>query len=107
MSIVKKEKPRLIPHKMLNYFNHLKEEEIKKQQGGALNDIINSIKEFIKTNYGFVIIVALILVLLYVRYLEVNRRKEKIKIYIDETKKKKHKLKSILKKKKYDEYEYY
>lgn len=88
---------------MVAYFNHLKEEEMKKQQGGRFDGLLDKIKQFIITNYGFVIILVLIIVLLYVRYIEVNKRKEKIKIYIDESRKNKRKLKSILKKKKYDD----
>lgn len=105
MSLVKTAKPKLIPHKMVAYFNNLKEEEMKKQQGGTFNGLLEKLKQFIITNYGFVIILVLIIILLYVRYIEVNKRKEKIKLYIDESRKNKHKFKSILKKKKYnDEY---
>lgn len=98
MSLVKKDKPKLIPNKMIEYFTRIKEEEMKNQIGGS-KEILNKIKIFILTNYGFVILIALICILLYIRYIEVNRRKEKIKIYIEENKQNKRKLKSILKRK--------
>lgn len=98
MSFVKKEKPRLIPNKMIQYFINLREKESKIQFGGS-KEILNKIKEFIKINYGFVLIVTLICILLYVRYIEVDRRKEKIKLIMEENKNNKKKVKPILKKK--------
>ena len=96
MSFSKKNKPKLIPTKMVEYFAHMRHEENKNQIGGTGKQILNKIKEFIMINYGFVILVTLICILLYIRYIEVNRRKENIKTYIEETKQ--NKKKSILKK---------
>jgi hypothetical protein len=40
-----------------------------------------SVWNFIKDNYGFFLMVTLIILLLYVRYVEVNARKKKISKY--------------------------
>ena len=39
----------------------------------------NNLVEFIKENYGFVLIITLLIILLYVRYIEVSKKKKNIK----------------------------
>jgi replicative superfamily II helicase len=46
--------------------------------------VLSPLWEFIKENYGFFIIVTLISILLYVRYIEVSIRKERMKKVIDQ-----------------------
>jgi len=97
-------KPKLVENKLIKYYNDKKsqkelkikiaEEELQKKKIEAeLNNIpeestykkiLNPVWEFIKENYGFFIIITLILILLYVRYIEVCKRKRKMKDIIDE-----------------------
>lgn len=92
-------KPRLVDKKIIKFHvNKIKniENESKIQQEDIIkknieikeinnnkwyNKCISYIWAFIKENYGFVTIITLLIVLLYVRYLEVNRRKIKLKKY--------------------------
>jgi hypothetical protein len=112
-------KPKLVETKLVKYFNDkFKQKEIKAKieqedlikQGGDLkggqNDsqplykkIGTNIWEFFKENYGFFILSFLIILLLYVRYIEVSRRKEKMKNIINQINEQ-QKIKSILKKQK-------
>ncbi len=96
-------KPRLVDKKIVRFYSDqyrqkdqldkFKQEEVIKQQ--QIHEIIipqetfgtlcyNSFMDFIKENYGFVILFTLIFVLLYVRYVEVCHRKEKIKNIIQQ-----------------------
>ncbi len=102
-------KPKLVEPKIYKYYNEklrtkelknkMKQEEIIKQQEEANISVIEpdpwykkvgeSIWEFIKENYGFFLIISLISILLYVRYIEVNSRKKKMKDAIDKINKEK------------------
>lgn len=90
-------KPRLVEKKLIKFHtNKIKNIEIDKQIKEDIvikekieleeikankwyNKCLTIILNFIKENYGFVLIVTLLLILLYVRYLEVEKRKAKIK----------------------------
>jgi hypothetical protein len=102
-------KPKLIEPKIYKYYNEklrtkelkekIKQDEIIKQQELAnipvilpdpwYKKIFVNIWEFIKENYGFFLIISLIIILLYVRYIEVNSRKKKMKDAIDKINKEK------------------
>jgi hypothetical protein len=85
-------KPKLIENKIVKYYN-AKNKQNKLNQPDVNEQIIheplhkkltNLVWEFIKENYGFFIILILVIILLYVRYIEVNKRKEKMKKIIDQ-----------------------
>lgn len=102
-------KPKLVEPKLYKYYNEkirtkelkekMKQDEILKQQEIANIPVIQpdtwykkmfaSIWEFIKEKYGFFLIISLISILLYVRYIEVNSRKKKMKDAIDKINKEK------------------
>ena len=63
-------KPKLVESKLVNYYNNkIKAIELKQQLE----------TESIKANYGFVLLISLIIILLYIRYIEVTRRKKQLK----------------------------
>ena len=88
-----KAKPNLIDLKMLkNYDNKIKNRYIietpqiivpEKSENNYLmivkNIIFNYLKNIIEEYYGFIIFIILFLILLYIRYIEVSKRKEKIR----------------------------
>ncbi len=102
-------KPKLVEPKIYKYYNDklrikelkqkIKQDEILKQQELAnipviepdpwYKKMLESIWECIKENYGFFLIITLISILLYVRYIEVNSRKIKMKNAIDNINKEK------------------
>ena len=97
-------KPKLVENKLIKYYNDKKsqkelkiklvEEELQKKNleidannipvEPIYKKLLNPVWMFIKENYGFFIIITMILILLYVRYIEVCKRKNKMKDIIDE-----------------------
>ena len=102
-------KPKLVEPKIYKYYNKkIKTKELKekikqdeKNKQIELENIpvilpdpwyktmFGSIWEFIKENYGFFLIITLISILLYVRFIEVNSRKKKMKDTIEKINKEK------------------
>ena len=103
MSFNSYRKPRLVEPKLSKYYiDKIKEKEKKskialeevtkqKMELELLNQpaepfhkkISNYIYEFIIENYGFVIMTSLLSILLYVRYIEVNKRKAQLKEVVE------------------------
>lgn len=97
-------KPKLVENKLIKYYNDKKsqkklkikliEEELQKKKlelevnnipvEPIYKKILNPVYELIKEYYGFFIIITLISILLYVRYIEVCKRKNKMKDIIDQ-----------------------
>jgi hypothetical protein len=97
-------KPKLVENKLIKYYNDKKsqkelrikliEEELQKKNleidvnnipvEPIYKKILNPVYELIKEYYGFFIIITLISILLYVRYIEVCKRKNKMKDIIDQ-----------------------
>jgi hypothetical protein len=78
-------KPNLVEKKIIKYHNKknndIKDQEIfnnELKQNHWYNNYLVYISTFIKENYGFVLLFSLIIILLYVRYIEVNKRKKQI-----------------------------
>lgn len=80
-------KPKLVDSKLIKYYNEknkavveVKEPDVVEVIEETIQDkIYEYMKKFIIENYGFVILFSLILLLLYVRYIEVSKKKKKIK----------------------------
>ena len=108
-------KPKLVESKLVNYYNNKIKAitlaaELEKEQINNVNNvnnvnninnviipeitwrkkIFNNIIAFIKANYGFVLLLSLIIILLYIRYIEVTRRKQQLKDLHEKTKKTKN-----------------
>lgn len=83
-------KPKLIESKLLKYYNNkYKFQPVVDVQPVEIpipfyQKILDYIWIFIKNNYGFFILFILIITLLYIRYIEVNKRKEKLKELLDD-----------------------
>lgn len=102
-------KPKLVEPKIYKYYNEkIKTKELKEkikqdekikqlelenipviQPDPWYKKMFGSIWEFIKENYGFFLIITLISILLYVRFIEVNSRKKKMKDTIEKINKEK------------------
>lgn len=90
-------KPKLVEKNILKYINNKKKQkylakveaeqkeiiqkeiEIEVQSQTWYGTIGKQIWEFIKENYGFVLLISLISLLLFIRYIECNKKKQKIK----------------------------
>lgn len=83
-------RPSLVEKKILKFVNMKKQRKIQieqdkleqikiEQENTTFNKISTYTIDFIKENYGFVLLVFLIGLLLFVRYVECNKRKDKIK----------------------------
>jgi hypothetical protein len=86
-------KPKLVEPKLAKYFiNKINEQQTKIAQDALLKveeetifkKYLMKIYDFIYNNYGFVLINTLLIILLYVRYVEVSRRKSKMKKIINQ-----------------------
>jgi hypothetical protein len=86
-------KPKLVEPKLAKYFiNKINEQQTKIAQESLLKveeetifkKYLMKIYDFIYNNYGFVLINSLLIILLYVRYVEVSRRKSKMKKIINQ-----------------------
>jgi hypothetical protein len=86
-------KPKLVEPKLAKYFiNKINEQQTKIAQDALLKveeetifkKYLMKIYDFIYNNYGFVLINSLLIILLYVRYVEVSRRKSKMKKIINQ-----------------------
>ena len=105
-------RPKLVESNILKYVNTMKKQkylakkeieqkviqekeiEIEVQSKTWYNKMSDYICEFIKENYGFVLLFILIILLLLIRYIECNKRKDRIKDIVvkyanDKTRKKK------------------
>ena len=107
MSFYTNNKPKLVESKLVKYYynknrvtdikqNDIKQTDIKQQLQITnpieeynipikkwYSDIVEYSWDFIKNNYGFVLISSLLIILLYIRYIEVTKRKDKIKDIIN------------------------
>ena len=90
-------KPKLVEKNILKYINNKKKQkyiakveaeqkeiaqkeiEIEVSSQTWYGTIGKQIWEFIKENYGFVLLISLISLLLFIRYIECNKKKQKIK----------------------------
>jgi hypothetical protein len=105
-------RPKLVERNILKYVNNMKKQkylakkdieqkemkekeiELEVHSKTWYNNVSDYICDFIKENYGFVLLFILIIILLLIRYIECNKRKDKIKDIVvkyanDKTKKKK------------------
>ena len=70
-----KSKPKLIDLELLKIYNNkIKDKYITNNNKNYLNNILNIFKNY----YGILSFIILFIILLYIRYIEVARRREKI-----------------------------
>ncbi len=81
------EEPKLIDKKLIIYFRDYKHNRPKTFFENSCTNCIN----FSKNNYGFILLFILLSILLYVRYIEVNKKKQYIKKLVEQKKLKKQK----------------
>ena len=72
--------PHLVNKKLIQYFVNYKNNKEKSKINFFHLDIFN----FVKKNYGFVILMSLFIILLYIRYIDVNRKKKYLKQIAEE-----------------------
>jgi len=80
-------RPNLVENKILkHYTNKFLKKEVTFNNNyyfyEKFKDILFIFLFFIKNNYGFFILIFSILLLLYIRYIEVNKKKEILKKYL-------------------------
>ena len=96
-------KPSLVEKKILKFVNFKKQkkflmeqeklEQIKlEEENTTFNKVSTFCVEFIKENYGFILLTILIGILLFVRYIECNKKKDKIKEIVTKHANKKKKV---------------
>ncbi len=83
--------PTLIDKKLIIYFKDYKQNRPKGLFESTCDNCIN----FSKNNYGFILLFILLSLLLYVRYIEVNKKKKYIKKLVEQKKLKKQKIVKI------------
>jgi hypothetical protein len=83
--------PTLVDKKLIIYFKDYKQNRPKGFFESTCTNCIN----FSKKNYGFILLFILLSVLLYVRYIEVNKKKKYIKKLVEQKKLKKQKIVKI------------
>ena len=80
---ISSKRPKLVEGKVVKFFNDRKEAEKEIEIITASDTWYENIKQYLletfKENWGFFILIILVTILLWVRYIEVNNRKEKIK----------------------------
>jgi hypothetical protein len=80
-------KPKLVESKIINRYNDKILKKVMIKENNFVNEkikyLFSLLLTFIKNNYGFFLLFISIFFLLYIRYIEVNKKKEIIKKYIN------------------------
>ena len=76
-------KPNLVENKILKIYNEKIKKKVTIKEDNIYyikaKEILLFIWQYVKTHYGFFILITSIIILLYIRYIEVNKKKNKIK----------------------------